>query len=93
MIFATSPSDAMCVLATIYPNKSQKQKTKKEKTNIKWANWFIYWPKPYFLLSTTCDEILSWMIDIWMTNHLVSEGYCNTVIPRNFDKEWQIMLG
>jgi hypothetical protein len=38
-------------------------------------------------LSTTCDEILSWMIDIWMTNHLVSDSYCNTVIPRNFDKE------
>jgi hypothetical protein len=24
---------------------------------------FIYWPKPYLLLSTTCDEILSWMIE------------------------------
>jgi hypothetical protein len=23
-----------------------------------------------FLLSTTCDEMLSWMIEIWMKNHL-----------------------
>jgi hypothetical protein len=56
MIFATDPSYAMCVLVTIYPNKSQKQKTKKEKTNTKWANWFIYWPKPYFL---SLEESLS----------------------------------
>ena len=27
---------------------------------------FIHWPKPYLLLSATCDEILSWMIEIWM---------------------------
>ena len=27
---------------------------------------FIHWPKPYLLLSTTCDDILSWMIEIWM---------------------------
>ena len=27
---------------------------------------FIHWPKPYLLLPTTCDEILSWMIEIWM---------------------------
>ena len=33
---------------------------------------FIHWPKPYLLLSATCDEILSWMIEIWMTNHLVT---------------------
>ena len=24
---------------------------------------FIHWPKPYLLLSATCDEILSWMIE------------------------------
>jgi hypothetical protein len=27
---------------------------------------FIYWPKPYLLLLATCDEMLSWMIEIWM---------------------------
>ncbi len=32
---------------------------------------FICWPKPYFLLSATCDEILSWMIESWMEIHLV----------------------
>jgi hypothetical protein len=25
---------------------------------------FIHWAKPELLLSTTCDEILSWMIEI-----------------------------
>ena len=30
-------------------------------------------------LSTTCDEILSWMIESWMNNHLVIDNYCNTV--------------
>ena len=40
---------------------------------------FIHWPKPYLLLSATCDEILSGMIDIWMRNHLVSESNCSTV--------------
>jgi hypothetical protein len=40
---------------------------------------FIHRPKLYLLLSTTCDEILSWMIVIWMKNHLVSDSYCNTV--------------
>ena len=40
---------------------------------------FIRWPKPYLLLSATCDEILSWMIEIWMKNHLVSDSNCNTI--------------
>ena len=33
----------------------------------------------YFLLSATCDEILSWVIGIWMKSRLVSVGNCNTV--------------
>ena len=41
---------------------------------------FIHWPKPYPLLSATCDEILSWRIDIWMRNQLVSDSFCNTQI-------------
>ena len=41
---------------------------------------FVYWPKPYLLLSAVCDEILSWMIEIWMKNHSVSHGNCNTAI-------------
>jgi hypothetical protein len=40
---------------------------------------FIHWPKLYLLLSTTCDEILSRMIEKWMKNHLVSDNNCNTV--------------
>ena len=43
---------------------------------------FIHWPNPYLLLSTTCDEILSWMIEIWMNIHSVSDGNCNTNIPQ-----------
>jgi hypothetical protein len=40
---------------------------------------FIHWPKPYILLSATCDEILSRVITIWMKTHLVSDNNCNTV--------------
>ena len=40
---------------------------------------FIHWPKPYLLLSITCNEILSWMIEIWMKKHLVSDSSCNIV--------------
>ena len=40
---------------------------------------FIHWPKPYLLLSTTYDEILLWMIEIWMKIHLVSDNNRNTV--------------
>ena len=39
----------------------------------------IHWPKPYILLSTTCDEIQSCMIEIWIKIHLVSDNNCNTV--------------
>ena len=43
-------------------------------------NEFIRWPKPYFyMLSATCDEILSWIIGIKMKNHLESDNNCNTV--------------
>ena len=47
---------------------------------------FIHWPKPYPLLSATSDEMLSWMIEMWMKNHLVSDSNCNTVnlYPPNF---------
>ena len=40
---------------------------------------FIHWPKPYLLLSSTCDEVLSWVIEILMKIHLVSDSNCNTV--------------
>ena len=40
---------------------------------------FIHQPKPYLLLFATCDEMLSWMIEIWMKNHLVSNNNCNIV--------------
>ena len=35
---------------------------------------FVHWPKLYLLLSSTCDEILSWMIKLWMKNHLISNN-------------------
>jgi hypothetical protein len=44
-------------------------------------NEFILWPKPYLLLSAPRDEILSWMIEIWMKNHLESDTNCNSVNP------------
>ena len=40
---------------------------------------FIYWQKPCLLLSATCDETLSWMIEIWMKNHLVSDNNYDNV--------------
>ena len=40
---------------------------------------FINWPKPYLLLSATCDELLSQMIKVWMKNRLVSDNNCNTI--------------
>jgi hypothetical protein len=40
---------------------------------------FIHWPKPYLHLSTTCDEILSRMIEIWRKNYLISNSNCDTV--------------
>ena len=39
---------------------------------------FIHWPTPDLLLSKTCDEIVSWMIEICMKNNLVTSN-CNTV--------------
>ena len=42
---------------------------------------FIHWPKPYLLLLATCDEILSWMIKIWMKNHSVSDNDHNSGKP------------
>ena len=46
---------------------------------------FIRWPKPWLLLSSTCDdEMLSWMIEIWMKFYLGIERNCNTfksIIP------------
>ena len=44
----------------------------------KYCCGFINWPKCYLLLSATCDEILSWMIEIWMKNHVVSDSNYNT---------------
>ena len=35
---------------------------------------FIHWQKLNLLLSTTCDETLSWMIEFWMEHHLVSDS-------------------
>ena len=40
---------------------------------------FIRWPKPSLLLSATSDEILLWMIEIWMKHHFLSDSNCNTV--------------
>jgi hypothetical protein len=41
-----------------------------------------------------CNETLTWMIDIWMTNHLVSDNNCN-IVNMNAQffsyKEWQIV--
>jgi hypothetical protein len=42
----------------------------------------IHWLKPYLLLLAAHDEILSWMIEIWMTNHLVRDNNCNIVNPK-----------
>ena len=36
-------------------------------------------PKPYLLFSTTCNETLSWMIEIQLKYHWVSYGNCNTI--------------
>ena len=39
---------------------------------------FIHWSQPYPPLSSTCDQILSWMFDIWVKRHSVSDSDCNT---------------
>ena len=36
-------------------------------------------PNPYLLSSTTCDEILTWMIEVWMKSLLISDSNCITV--------------
>ena len=38
---------------------------------------FIHCSQPYLLLSSIGDGILSWMTEIWMKNHLVSDSNCN----------------
>ena len=57
---------------------------------------FAHWPKPDLLLLVTCVEILSWINEVWMENHLVSDDYCNIVnyplVFCFFNKEWQITL-
>ena len=45
---------------------------------------FIQWPKTDLLLSTTCDEIMSWIIETWMKNHLVSDSGRNKCKSTNF---------
>jgi hypothetical protein len=48
---------------------------------------FIHGPKPYLLLSATCDETLSWVIEIGLENDWVSDNNCNTgilVSPKKF---------
>ena len=34
---------------------------------------------PYLVLSSACDEPLSWTIKNWMKKHLVSDNNCNNV--------------
>ena len=41
---------------------------------------FIHRPKPHFLLSATCDEILVMDDENLDEKHLVSDCDCNTVI-------------
>ena len=40
--------------------------------------WVHPLAKAYFFLSSTFDEILSWMIENWMKSHLVSDSNRNT---------------
>ena len=59
-----------------------------------WVHMLV--KKFYLLLSASCDEMLSWMIEIWMKNHLVSGSNCNTVIlwsPKRFTRDDKIMFG
>ena len=43
-----------------------------------WVHPFIA-QSPTLLLLATCDEILSWMIGIWMKHHLVSDSNWKSV--------------
>ena len=51
----------------------------------KWTNivmddgWVRLLVRPYLLSSTTCDDMFSWMIKIWMKIHLVSDSIGNNV--------------
>ena len=40
---------------------------------------FIHWPEPYLLVATTCDEALSWMIEILDKKPLDGDNNCNIV--------------
>jgi lipoprotein signal peptidase len=44
-------------------------------------------------LSTICDEILTWMIEIWMEKQLVSDTNCNNIIPQFFLQEMTNNVG
>ena len=44
---------------------------------------FIHCPKPYLLLLATCDEILPWMIELWMRIDLVRDIDYNTINLRS----------
>ena len=56
---------------------------------------FTHWPKPYLLLSASCDEYI--VTDDWNLDEKtlgVSDSYCNTVTSqKKIYKEWQMMLG
>jgi hypothetical protein len=43
---------------------------------------FKRWSKSYLLLLATYDEILSWLIEIWMKKYLVSNSNCKYNPPK-----------
>jgi hypothetical protein len=42
---------------------------------------FIHHPNPCLLLLATCDAMLSWVVEIWMKKHFISDSNCNIVNP------------
>lgn len=40
-------------------------------------------------LVNNCDEMLSWMAEIWMNNHLVSDSHFISIILQQNYKEWK----
>ena len=44
------------------------------------------WVQNLLLVSATCDEILSYMIENWMKIPLVSDSYINTVSLQSLQK-------
>ena len=44
---------------------------------MEFSHYVEYGVKPYLLLSATRDEILSWMIDMYVKIHLVSDSNSN----------------